>query len=200
VAARRGILIVLAGPSGVGKGSVSTRLADRSAGRILRSVSATTRAPRALEVNHVDYHFVDDAEFDRMIRDRELLEWAEIVGHRSGTPRAFVEEHRAAGTDVLLEIDVQGARQIRSLVPDAVLVFLEPPSMEELERRLRGRGTESEERIRKRLETAAWEVDQRHWFDHVVVNDDVKRAATEVAAIIEASRSDGPHDPEDVPA
>jgi guanylate kinase len=127
-----------------------------------------------------------------MIRAGELLEWAEIVGHRSGTPRGFVDDRLAAGRDVVLEIDVVGASQIRERVSGSVLVFIEPPSMEELERRLRGRGTETEERIRLRLETAAWEMEQRDWFDHVVVNDDLERASAHVAAIIEASRSQSP--------
>jgi len=124
-----------------------------------------------------------------MLRGDELLEWAPFVDHRSGTPRAFVEESLAAGRDVILEIDVKGAEQVRNEAPDAVLVFLAPPSMAELERRLRGRGTEDDERIARRLETAAWEMTQRDWFDHVVVNDDLERAADQVAAIIEASRT-----------
>jgi len=147
----------------------------------------TTRAPRPTEVDGVDYFFVDDDAFDRMIRAGELLEWADIVGHRSGTPRGFVEDRLAEGRNVVLEIDVVGASQIRERVPGAVLIFVEPPSMEELERRLRGRGTETEERIRLRLETAAWELDQREWFDHVVVNDEVERASAQVTAIINAS-------------
>ena len=135
----------------------------------------------------MDYFFVDDDAFDRMIRAGELLEWADIVGHRSGTPRGFVEDRLAEGRNVVLEIDVVGASQIRERVPGAVLIFVEPPSMEELERRLRGRGTETEDRIRLRLETAAWELDQREWFDHVVVNDEVERASAQVTAIINAS-------------
>ena len=135
----------------------------------------------------MDYFFVDDDAFDRMIRAGELLEWAEIVGHRSGTPSGFVEDRLAEGRNVVLEIDVVGASQIRERVPGAVLIFVEPPSMEELERRLRGRGTETEDRIRLRLETAAWELDQREWFDHVVVNDEVERASAQVTAIIDAS-------------
>jgi guanylate kinase len=148
----------------------------------------TTRAPRPTEVDGVDYFFVDEDAFDRMIRDGELLEWAEIVGHRSGTPRGFVEDRLAAGRDVLLEIDVVGASQVRERVPGSVLIFIEPPSLEELERRLRGRGTETEERIRLRLDKAAWELEQRGWFDHVVVNDELPAASAQVAAIIEASR------------
>jgi guanylate kinase len=141
-----------------------------------------------VEVDGVDYFFVDEDAFDRMVAAGELLEWAEIVGHRSGTPRGFVDDRLAAGRDVVLEIDVVGASQVRDRVPGSVLIFIDPPSLEELERRLRGRGTETEEAIRRRLETAAWELSQRSWFDHVVVNDELRRAAEEVTAIIEASR------------
>jgi guanylate kinase len=152
-------------------------------------VSVKTRTPRADERQGREYFFVSEAELDRMIADEELLEWAPFVDHRSGTPRAFVEEALASGRDVILEIDVKGADQVRGHVPDALLIFLAPPSMEELERRLRGRGTEDDERIARRLGTASWEMTQRSWFPHVVVNDDVERATKEVAAIIEASRT-----------
>ena len=188
-AIRTGKLFVVAGPSGVGKGSIVRELVARDPEGLSLSVSVTTRAPRPGEVDGVDYFFVDEDAFDRMIRDGELLEWAEIVGHRSGTPRGFVEGRLAAGRDVLLEIDVVGASQVRERIPGSVLIFIEPPSIEELERRLRGRGTETEERIRQRLEKAAWELEQRGWFDHVVVNDELARASAQVAAIIQASRS-----------
>jgi guanylate kinase len=188
-AIRTGKLFVLAGPSGVGKGTIVRELVSRDPEGLSLSVSVTTRAPRPGEIDGVDYFFVDDDAFDRMIRAGELLEWAEIVGHRSGTPRGFVEDRLAAGRDVVLEIDVVGASQIRDRVPGSVLIFVDPPSMEELERRLRGRGTETEERIRLRLETAEWELQQREWFDHVIVNDDVERASSQVAAIIDASRT-----------
>jgi guanylate kinase len=173
----------------VGKGTIVRELVSRDPEGLSLSVSVTTRAPRPGEVDGVDYFFVDDDAFDRMIRAGELLEWAEIVGHRSGTPRGFVEGRLAAGRDVVLEIDVVGASQIRDRIPGSVLIFVEPPSMEELERRLRGRGTETEDRIRLRLETAGWELEQRDWFDHAIVNDDLERASSQVAAIIEASRS-----------
>jgi guanylate kinase len=200
LASHRGRLIVIAGPSGVGKGSVVRRLLDRDRsepaaegpaagpGRLTYSISVKTRAPRANERNGREYYFISEPAFDEMLHNDELLEWAPFVDHRSGTPRAFVEESLAAGLDVILEIDVKGAEQVRKEVPDAVLIFLAPPSMDELERRLRGRGTEDDERIARRLETAAWEMTQRSWFDHVVVNDDLERAADEVAAIIDASR------------
>jgi guanylate kinase len=173
----------------VGKGTIVRELVSRDPEGLSLSVSVTTRAPRPNEVDGVDYFFVDDDAFDRMIRAAELLEWAEIVGHRSGTPRGFVEDRLAIGRDVVLEIDVVGASQIRDRVPGSVLIFVEPPSMEELERRLRGRGTETENRIRLRLETAEWELEQRDWFDHVIVNDDLERASSQVAAIIEEFRS-----------
>ena len=197
MASRRGRLIVIAGPSGVGKGSVVRRLLDRdrvedaadSFGRLAYSISVKTRAPRANERDGREYFFISEQVFDEMLRNEELLEWAPFVDHRSGTPRAFVEESLAAGRDVILEIDVKGAEQVRREVPDAVLIFLAPPSMDELERRLRGRGTEDDERIARRLETAAWEMTQRSWFDRVIVNDDLERAAGEVAVIIEASRT-----------
>jgi guanylate kinase len=172
----------------VGKGTIVRELVSRDPEELSLSVSVTNRAPRPGEVDGVDYFFVDDDAFDRMIRAGELLEWAEIVGHRSGTPRGFVEGRLAAGRDVVLEIDVVGASQVRDRVPGSVLIFVEPPSMEELERRLRGRGTETEDRIRLRLETAEWELEQRDWFDRVIVNDDLERASSQVAAIIEASR------------
>jgi guanylate kinase len=186
-AIRTGTLFVLAGPSGVGKGSVVRELVAKDPSLSL-SVSVTTRPPRPGEVDGVDYFFVDEDAFARMVEAGELLEWAEIVGHRSGTPKGFVEDRLGEGRDVILEIDVVGASQVRERVPDSVLIFLEPPSLEELERRLRGRGTETEEAIRLRLQTAAWELEQRSWFDHVVVNDDLERAAGLVAAIIDSSR------------
>lgn len=189
MAARRGTLIVIAGPSGVGKGSIVAQLLARDPDRLALSVSATTRAPRPGEVEGVHYRFVSDEAFDAMIERGELLEWAEVVGHRSGTPRRAVEELLASGHDVVLEIDVQGARQVRALVPDAVLIFVAPPSLRELERRLRDRGTESEERIALRLATASAELDERDRFDHVVVNDDLQTASSQVAAIIDASRT-----------
>jgi guanylate kinase len=192
LASPRGTLIVIAGPSGVGKGSVVKRLLAQDPERLAYSVSVKTRPPRPNERHGREYFFITEPEFDRMIREDELLEWAPFVDHRSGTPRAFVDDALASGRDVILEIDVKGAEQVRNRVPDALLVFLAPPSMGELERRLRGRGTEDDERIAKRLETAAWEMTQRDWFDHVVVNDDLIRASEQVAAIIDASRSGRP--------
>ncbi len=165
--------------------------ADRASGdgRLAYSISVKTREPRATEQDGREYYFISEDTFDAMLRHDELLEWAPFVDHRSGTPRRFVQEALRNGLDVILEIDVKGAQQVREKVPDAILIFLAPPSMDELERRLRGRGTEDDERIARRLETASWEMTQQGWFDHVVVNDDVVRATDEVAAIIDASRS-----------
>jgi guanylate kinase len=187
-AIRTGTLFVLTGPSGVGKGSVVRELVASDPSLSL-SVSVTTRPPRPGEVDGVDYFFVDEDAFGRMVEAGELLEWAEIVGHRSGTPKGFVEDRLGEGRDVILEIDVVGASQVRERVRGSVLIFLDPPSLEELERRLRGRGTETDEAIQLRLQTAAWELEQRTWFDHVVVNDDLERATGQVAAIIDSSRS-----------
>jgi guanylate kinase len=187
-AIRTGTLFVLAGPSGVGKGSVVRELVAKDPSLSL-SVSVTTRPPRPGEVDGVDYFFVLEDAFDRMIDAGELLEWAEIVGHRSGTPRVFVEDRLSEGRDVILEIDVVGASFVRKRIPEAILIFVDAPSLEELERRLRGRGTETEEAIRLRLQTAAWELEQRPWFDHVVVNDELQRATEQLAAIIESSRA-----------
>ena len=153
------------------------------------SVSVTTRRPRASERDGVDYFFIDDEGFDRLIADGELLEWAEIFGHRSGTPARPIRDVRREGRDAVLEIDVQGARIVRDQVADAVLILLVPPSLAELERRLRRRATEDEEKLARRLARAEEEIAQGGWFDHVIVNDDVERASSQVAAIIEASRS-----------
>ena len=195
MASRRGTLVVIAGPSGVGKGSLVAELLARDPRRLAYSVSVKTRDPRPSELHGREYLFISEDEFDRLIEAGDLLEWAPFTDHRSGTPRAFVEEQLAAGRDVILELDVEGARQIRERVPAAVLIFVAPPTMEELERRLRGRGTETEERIRQRLATAAREMGEQGWFDHVVTNDDLLRAASQVAAIIDTSRADPSADP-----
>jgi guanylate kinase len=173
--ARRGRLVVLAGPSGVGKSSVVDALRGRLP-ELFFSVSATTRDPRPGEVDGVHYRFVGPAGFDELIAHGELLEWAEIHGglQRSGTPREPVEQALAAGKPVLVEVDLAGARTIKAVLPEAVTVFLAPPSLAELERRLRGRGTESEAQFRRRLQTAREEIAACDEFDVVIVNADLQ--------------------------
>jgi len=156
------------------------------------SVSATTRARRPGEVDGVDYHFVGDAEFDRMIADDELLEWADIHGgtHRSGTPRAPIERRLAEGRPALLELDLQGARTVRTTLPEALLVFIRPPSWDVLVDRLVGRGTEPPEVVARRLATAREELAARGEFDIEVVNDDVRRAAADLLTLMVGTRPD----------
>lgn len=182
-----GALIVFTGPSGVGKGTVLDAL-ETSGRDFYRSVSATTRAPRPGETERGAYHFMSVPEFRELIAQNRLLEYAEYVGQYYGTPAAPVDEALASGRDVILEIEVQGALQVRARRPDAVLVFLLPPSPEELERRLRGRGTESEEKIEKRLRTAASEIEKAALFDFRVVNDVPEHAAAELAKIMDDAR------------
>lgn len=179
----RSRLTVLAGPTAVGKGTLAAWVREHHP-EVWLSVSATTRRPRPGEVDGLHYHFVSDAEFDRMAREGELLEWAVVHGRaKYGTPRGPVEEALAAGRPALLEIDLQGARQVRETMPDAFFVFLAPPSWEELVRRLVGRGTEDEEERAARLETARVELAAAAEFDVTVVNDDVRRAAQELVSL-----------------
>ncbi|MCS0644588.1 MULTISPECIES: guanylate kinase [Curtobacterium] len=179
-------LVVLAGPTAVGKGTVSAHIRQHYPDVNL-SVSATTRKPRPGEVDGVHYYFVDDDEFDRMIRDRELLEWATVHNsYRYGTPRPPIDRALDAGEKVMLEIDLQGARQVRDAMPEAVLVFLLPPTWEELVRRLIGRGTESAEEQARRLETAKVELAAQDEFDVRIVNSDVGTAAREVVDLFSA--------------
>jgi len=148
-------------------------------------VSCTTRPPRAGEIDGRDYRFVPAATFASLVEDGAFLEWAEVYGHRYGTLAGPIADALGRGRSMVLEIDMQGAAAVRERVPDAVLVFLSPPSLEELERRLRARGTESDAALERRLGRARAEMDQSAWFDHVVLNDEVGRAAAEVASIIE---------------
>ncbi len=178
---------MISGPSGVGKGTVVRSLLQVHP-TLRFAVSYTTRDPRPGEVDGVHYRFVDEPTFTGIANAGGFLEWAEIFGHRSGTPAADVEEARVAGDDVLLEVDVQGARSVRERVADAVLVFLQPPSEEELERRLRERGTEAGPDLELRLSEAKEEMAAASEFDHVIVNDRVEQAVEEVLAIIKASK------------
>jgi guanylate kinase len=180
----RGRLVVLAGPTAVGKGTVAGFIREHHP-EVVLSVSATTRPPRPGERDGVHYYFVDDTAFDSMIERGDLLEWALVHNaSRYGTPRPPVEAALATGRSVLLEIDLQGARQVREAMPEAVLVFLLPPSWEELVRRLVGRGTESPEEQSRRLQTARVELAAQDEFDELVVNDDVRRAAQEVVDLL----------------
>lgn len=177
-------LTVLAGPTAVGKGTVSADIRARYPS-VWLSVSATTRSPRPGEEQGVHYLFVSDGEFDRMVAAGEMLEWAVVHGrHRYGTPRGPVLSHLADGVPVLLEIDLQGARQVRATMPEARFVFLAPPSWEELVRRLVGRGTETEEERERRLATARVELAAEREFDHTIINDDVHGAADELVAVM----------------
>lgn len=175
----------MSGPSGVGKSSVVEGLLDETGAAF--SVSATTRPPRPGEVDGEDYHFVTPEEFDRLIDDGELMEWAEYGGHRYGTPRAPVFERLDRGENVVLDIENSGAHQVKAAVPDAVLVFIVPPSIEELERRLRSRGDTSDDAVRKRLSVAESQIeDASASFDHLVVNDVLETAISQVIPILTA--------------
>ncbi|OHD02829.1 MAG: guanylate kinase [Sphingopyxis sp. RIFCSPHIGHO2_01_FULL_65_24] len=185
---RRGVLFVLSSPSGAGKTTISKKmlLADPD---IALSISATTRPPRPGEVDGKDYHFVDTETFKQMAADGEFLEWAHVFGHRYGTPRARVDELLDAGKDVLFDIDWQGAQQLyQEAGPDVVRVFVLPPTMEELERRLRARNTDSDEVIAARMARAANEISHWDGYDYVLINDQVDECYTEVMAILRAER------------
>ncbi len=185
---RRGILFVVSSPSGAGKSTISRRLLVEDAG-LTMSVSATTRPMRPGEVDGRDYHFVDVATFKAMVANHEFLEWAHVFGHRYGTPRAPVEAALASGRDVLFDIDWQGAQQLYQRAGgDVVRVFIFPPSMVELERRLRARATDSEEVILGRMSRAAAEISHWDGYDYVLLNDDVDRCYAEVHKILDAER------------
>ena len=176
-------LVVVSGPSGVGKSTVVDAVLGLFP-EVWLSVSVTTRPPRAGEIAGQDYYFVADEEFDRLIAQDELLEWAQFAGNRYGTPRGPVLEHRASGTPVILEIEVAGARQVRSRVPEARLVFLAPPSRPALAARLIGRGTESPEAVAQRLAAADLELAAAPEFDRVIVNTDVGQCAAALVACL----------------
>lgn len=175
-------VFVITGPSGVGKGTLINELRSRIDGLEL-SVSATTRPPRKGELDGSDYHFLDLSEFERLAADGSFLEHAEYSGHRYGTLRAEVESRLEAGHPVVLEIEVQGARQVRAAMPEAIQVFIAPPNPQALEVRLQGRGTDDPAAIKRRLEVSSTELEAQSEFAHVVVNDEIKRAAAELEGI-----------------
>ena len=177
-------VFVITGPSGVGKGTL-IRLLREQLPELELSVSATTRAPRAGEQAGVDYHFLDDAEFDRRVAAGEFVEHATYSGHRYGTLRSELERHIADGRAVVLEIEVQGARQVRAAMPEAVLIFIAPPSAEALRTRLVGRGTDDAEQVAARLQTAETELAAQDEFDHKVLNDGLEGAVAELVGIVQ---------------
>nr|MBQ8243694.1 guanylate kinase [Oscillospiraceae bacterium] len=178
----KGKLVVISGASGVGKGTVLGIMMEKRSD-LKFSVSATTRPPRPGEVDGVHYYFVTKARFEEMIAENAFLEYDAHTANYYGTPRAQAEEKMETGS-VLLDIEPNGAKQVKQAAPEALLIFIMPPSVEELERRLRGRGDTPEDQIAMRMERAVWEMEQRHWYDHVVVNDDAGRCADEILKII----------------
>lgn len=185
----KGLLIVISGPSGVGKGTVRKALFARSGHDLDYSVSMTTRAPREGEVDGVDYYFVTKEEFLRQIDNGNLLEHAEFVGNMYGTPKDKVEEKLELGHEVVLEIEVNGALQVREKMKDAVFIFIAPPTFEALENRLLSRGTEDEAIIKERLEKAKREIKLASFYDYIVINDEVSNAADRIMAIIRAEHA-----------
>jgi len=184
----KGIPVILSGPSGCGKGTVREIL-FRKHPELAFSVSCTTRAPRAGETDGVDYHFISKESFDKMVEEGAFLEWARFVGTSYGTPLAPIKQWMDDGISPVLEIDVQGATQIRRKLPQTISIFLLPPSVEELERRLRSRGTETDEVIAGRLARAKEEMQEADKYDYQVINDEPERAAQEIADIIEKCKS-----------
>lgn len=184
----KGKLYVFTGPSGAGKGTLLGRLLEEDSNLFL-SVSATTRAPRPGEIEGVHYYFLSKADFEQSIAQNAFLEYAKYVDNYYGTLEQPVNARLEAGQDVILEIEVQGAMQVRAKRADAIMVFIAPPSFDELASRLRGRGTEDEEKVLKRLETARQELTRMNEFDHVVINDTVERAVRELQGIIRQNRA-----------
>ncbi len=186
---QRGLLVVISGPSGVGKGTVRKSLFEMKNHNLVYSVSMTTRPPREGERDGVDYYFVDRPTFEKYIKEDKFLEWAEFVGHYYGTPREKVEQELDAGHEVVLEIEVEGALQVRDKMKEAVFIFLVPPGRKALYDRITKRGTESPELIAKRMAKAEKEFLLAYKYDYIVVNDDVNNAADRIMAIIRAEHA-----------
>lgn len=183
---KQGVLLIISGPSGSGKGTVVEQLCKKE--NFSLSISATTRAPREYEKDGVHYFFHTREEFLHMQEHKELLEWAEFCGNYYGTPRKYVVEQLAQGKNVILEIEVQGALQVKKIYPDGILVFLMPPNLEELGRRLTNRGTEDKETINRRIHRALEEMELAQEYDYVVINDTVEQATEDLLAIVQAER------------
>jgi len=183
---RKGLLVVVSGPSGAGKGTICQALLEKTT--LAYSVSATTRKPRAGEVDGESYYFLSVEAFEKMIEKDELLEWAKVYDNYYGTPLKKVEEKLTAGEDILLEIDTQGAMKVREKFPEGVYIFILPPSLTELERRIRGRDTETEDVLQKRLAAAIGEIEAGKCYKYVVTNDEVDSAVESVCAILAAER------------
>ncbi|MGW9774502.1 guanylate kinase [Staphylococcus sp. 093350072-1] len=182
----KGLLIVLSGPSGVGKGTVRKEIFDDPTTSYKYSISMTTRQMREGEVNGVDYFFKTKEEFEALIQEDQFIEYAEYVGNYYGTPVQYVKDTMAEGHDVFLEIEVEGAKQVRKKFPDALFIFLAPPSLDRLKERLIGRGTETDEKIQSRVNEARKEVEMMNLYDYVVVNDEVHLAKERIQSIVEA--------------
>ena len=184
---RKGIPIVVSAASGTGKTSLCVRLLQ-TLSHVERSISYTTRSPRGEEIDGRDYYYIENDEFDRMVRENEFLEWADVFGKKYGTGEAAVRKQLEAGVDVLLDIDVQGGLQVQQKLPEAVLIFLLPPSMDELRRRLINRATDAPDEIERRLNEASNEMQQCRNYDYLVLNDDFEKAAADLRSVIVGAR------------
>ena len=184
----KGLIVVISAPAGSGKTTLCKRLLQASPS-FISSVSFTTRSPRKNEIEGVDYYFVSREEFEKLVEKNIFVEWTEVHGHLYGTSGDLLKKNIEAGKDVVLEVDVKGGRKIKEKYPEAILIFILPPSWKELKKRLRGRATEDEKNIKERLNTAKQEIKYLPYYDYFVVNDDINRALKELLTIIEAERS-----------